>query len=359
MNASETRVTARLKIGTRDHVEWQSGRDYNPKDTTSAYRTRGTCSPRTKASAALIHQPATAMNTIAPTISLELRVPDGGNIEDMDLYRTARLLDRLYSLDHTSHTPDTLTAQHALTYVILHRGIPLFANNPHDRPVRFYKDDEDYWIAGICALYFPNLDDKSTAEIVIALLPEARQKGCGRLAVQKVVEYAFDALRIRRLTAPIVCPVRPDHSAGEKKRAMFETKRLCWVFERYGFQFEGVSRGAVKDPRTPASALPVWYDVHRMSMLDTDYFSNQVSAQCTREPSLGALKQNQLIGSSPWESMARRHEEEKWRLAMWADTPVPVVTSNTSKAKIVEDEDDAEYYNSGGSDDWEDPEDFD
>ncbi|KAB5595013.1 hypothetical protein CTheo_1474 [Ceratobasidium theobromae] len=285
-------------------------------------------------------------------IVLELRDKEGGEVLDSELRLLGHQLNVTHSLDHTTLTPDNITTQFELTYIMLHRGTRPSEDLDHTgrhRYSSYFRSDFEYWIAGMCCLYFPTPRDRSIAEIVIALLPEARGKSVGRMVVQKLIEYAFDTLRVHRVIAPIVCPVRPDQSADEKKQAMFETKRLCHVFERFGFTFEGVSRGIVKRDRgvhmtrsRDGKSTSVWHDVHRMSMLDIDYFSNQLPrllSSCT----LSEAKRPDESG--PWESMERRHKEERGQLKEWCPTPA---SGDANKSQAVEDDD--EYYDDGGSD---------
>lgn len=153
-----------------------------------------------------------------------------------------------------------------------------------------------------------------------------------------ITKFAFDILRVRRIVAPIMCPILPDYTPAEKKRVIFETKRLCWIFERYGFKFEGVSRGEVNDLRETS----VWHDIHRMSMLVAEFLAGQMENLFSHLPSTKAAE-----SSSPWESMTRRHDEEQKQMELWNENPTPTVKGDDC------------YDDDGGSDECEDPEDFD
>lgn len=101
-------------------------------------------------------------------------------------------------------------------------------------------------MVGLCCLYFPDPLNKTTTEIAVSLLPAARGKGIGKVAPRKLLEHVLDVLGVHRVLASIICPVRPDQSSAEKKRVVFEAKRLCCVFERCRLTFEGISRRAMK-----------------------------------------------------------------------------------------------------------------
>lgn len=292
-------------------------------------------------------------------ISFELRERDGGALDDIDYRVFARELAYLGVLDHAILTPEGIINEAELSYTILHRGGVPSSSHDDRGSRRFFAFDKfgtEHWTAGLCCLHFPNPDDRSTAQIVIALLPEAREKGIGRAALHKLAECAFDVHRVHRVVASIVCPVRPEHSAAKKKQVVLETKRLCWVFEQYGFQFEGVGRGEVQGPPERETGASVWYDVYRMSLLETDHLATRVSGLFT-----GGTLSRGAANATPWDSMLRRHEEEERQMRMLVESPRTSTDDDetTLRDDYDDDGDDGDSDDDEGSGDYADPEDFD
>ncbi|KAG8720028.1 hypothetical protein FRC11_003251, partial [Ceratobasidium sp. 423] len=199
---------------------------------------------------------------------------------------------------------------------------------------------------------------RDTADISIALLPEAQKQGCGRLAVQRLIEDAFDALRIHRVTASVVCPIRPSHSTTIKKQVLYNTKQLCWIFEKFGFKFEGISRGAVMRTRVAKGEEPVWHDVHRLSMLHTDYFDELKGRSYFLSNTRPSREETPTwtVPQSPWESMMQRQEEERLDIESWDKKAQVEIESVNDACENDNGDSDEETILDGGSDsdqDWD------
>ncbi|KAG8701921.1 hypothetical protein FRC11_011810 [Ceratobasidium sp. 423] len=246
-----------------------------------------------------------------------------------------------------------------IVYVVLRKGYIHEADvNGAPKYTYVMKNDTDHWLAGLGSLRFPRVGhgDENTADIVVSLLPRAQNLGCGRFLVQKLTQHAFDTLRIRRVIARIVCPVQPYYTATRKKQVALNTKQICWTFEKFGFMFEGVTRGAIKSPAAKGGE-PVWHDVHRMSMLVTDYFDGEMSYMLSNTCALQEKRPRSVTETSPWESMMKRQEEEKRDLESWTRKPDEAVLEND----VFDDEEDSDDNTVLGDDDdsdWEIPEDF-
>ncbi|KAG9124840.1 hypothetical protein FRC07_010059 [Ceratobasidium sp. 392] len=172
----------------------------------------------------------------------------------------------------------------------------------------------------------------------VVLIPECRNKGYGRAAVHKLLTYAFDALKVHRVFAHIVCPTASARSVEERKTSLFDTKRICHTFQTYGLQFEGVSRGAIM--MEVNGGQNVWEDMHRLSILDIDWFSMQMGSLSTGD------SVTWFVGpSTPWDAMEQRHERERKAILEWCDN------SGSSKpaADVDEADDDEAYCCSDGS----------
>ncbi|CAE6536218.1 unnamed protein product [Rhizoctonia solani] len=201
-----------------------------------------------------------------------------------------------------------------------------------------------------------------TADISIALLPAAQKQGCGRFVVESLIKHAFDTLRIPRVTASTICPVQPCHSATIKKQVLYNAEQLCWIFEKFGFKFEGISRGAAMGIGVTKGEEPVWHDVHRLSMLHTDYFGKGRSYFLSNTLPFHEETPTRKVPQSPWESMMQRQEEERLDVESW-DKKAQVETESVYDACENDDRDsDEEAVLDGGSgsdQDWDVPSDFD
>ncbi|CAE6509663.1 unnamed protein product [Rhizoctonia solani] len=291
---------------------------------------------------------------------IELLEAQGGNISPDHFDELLSQLEKNRSLDHANQgTLRATLGELDIVYVVLCKGY-LDEMDENDIPTYtcVMKGDVDYWLAGLGCLRVGN--DEGTAELVVSLLPRAQNMGHGRFLVEKLVQYAFDTLRLRRITASVVCPVQPNSTVAENKQVLFSTKQLCWMFGKFGFKFEGITRGAIKSHTTARDDESVWHDVHRMSMLDTDYVEEVRSHTLSNT---GDLREEDLgPAASPWESMIQRQEEEKRDLESWFKTPSRTVIADDAYG--YEEQDDEEQSDEetilGGDDDneWEMPEDF-
>ncbi|CAE6477486.1 unnamed protein product [Rhizoctonia solani] len=292
---------------------------------------------------------------------LELLEAQGGNISPDHFSQLLAQLTESCSLDHVSRSLlETTLGELDMVYVVLRKGyIYEFDENYVRKYTSVSKNDTDYWLAGLGSLRFPQAgySDKNTADIVVSLLPRAQKLGCGRFLVQKLIQYAFDTLRIRRVTAQVVCPVQSYYTAARKKEVVLNTKQLCWMFEKFGFMFEGVTRGAIKSP-TAKGEEPVWYDVHRMSMLDADYFEEGISYMFSNTCAFPGRQPRSITKRSPWESMIQRHEEERRDLESWTREPGEAALASDDFDDEGESDDNTVLGDDDDSD-WEVPEDFD
>ncbi|KAF8756201.1 hypothetical protein RHS01_04782 [Rhizoctonia solani] len=279
----------------------------------------------------------------------ELLEEQGGNISSENFNQLLSQLKKRHSLDHIDQsTLGTALGELDIVYVVLRRG---YLTQVDDEGKPLYtlvmnNNDVDYWLAGFGSLRFPNAarGDASAAEITVSLLSRAQRIGGGRLLVQKLLQHAFDTLRIRRVTASIVCPIQPHHSAEQKRRILFDTKELCWVFEKFGFKFEGVSRGAVESSVAAEDGKPVWHDEQHPSFQLVSH---------SKEDS------EQTLTKSPWETMIRRHEEEKSEMQSWTTESRLVVTVQEGCEEEEEDSDNETVQGASSDSEWELPDDFD
>ncbi|CAE6484920.1 unnamed protein product [Rhizoctonia solani] len=295
---------------------------------------------------------------------LELLEAQGGNISPDHFDELLSQLEKSGSLDYANQQAlGAPLGELDIVYIVLRKGYIFDLDKDYNpQYTGVLKNEADYWLAGIGCLRISQAASGSgnAAEILVSLLPRAQKSGCGRFLVQKLVQYAFETLRgsICRVAAPIICPVQPHYNAALKKRILFKTKELCWIFEKCGFMFEGITRGAVQSCTGGEGGEPVWYDIHRMSILDTDYFDGERSY--THASQGGALKPT--VKPSPWESMIQRQEEEKREMELRTDKPPnPVLADDACDAEGQgSDESDDETVLGGDDDsDWEDPDDFD
>ncbi|CAE6484926.1 unnamed protein product [Rhizoctonia solani] len=319
------------------------------------------------------------MSTRTSELEIELLQTQGGKITYDLFYRLVALLEKTSSLDHISPLPlATLPSnlgEFDVIYVLLCRGfkdeLDLDGNRLY--PHTTSSDGWNCWIAGFACLVFPASRNRwarghndgapgDTADITIALLPDAQKQGYGRLVVQRLVKHAFNALGIPRVTASIICPVRPSHTAATRKQSIYNTKQLCWIFERLGFKFEGVSRGAVASTELTKGEKPVWHDVYRMSMLQTDYFEKGRTYLLSHTRPFHEEIHTRKVAQSPWESMIQRQEEEKRDMQSWGEK---INAASVNDACENEDgdrdsDDETVLGDGGGSDhDWDMANDFD
>ncbi|KAH7334447.1 hypothetical protein B0J17DRAFT_631228 [Rhizoctonia solani] len=292
---------------------------------------------------------------------IELLEAQGGNIPPDHFDELLSQLQKNRSLDHASQEIlGTTLGELDIVYVLLCKGY-LCEVDENDVPkyTGVMKGEVDYWLAGMGCLRVGH-GDEGIADLVVSLLPRAQNMGRGRFLVEKLAQYAFDTIRLRRITASVVCPVQPHYTVAQKKKIIFNTKQLCWMFEKFGFKFEGITRGGVRSSTATQGGETVWHDVHRMSMLDTDYFEERRSYKSSNTHT--SREEDFKSATNPWESMIRRHEEEKCDLQSWAE-------SSNSTAAIYDayeyEEQDYEEQSDdetvlGGEDDseWEMPADF-
>ncbi|KAG9073733.1 hypothetical protein FS749_014731 [Ceratobasidium sp. UAMH 11750] len=245
------------------------------------------------------------------------------------------------SLKHLSLGFDEiLHEERSVCYAILSRDTSKYSEL--DLHIGSWGSSASEYMIGLCFLYFPHATDRNTAQIGVALLPKARGKGYGRAAVHKLLTYAFEQLKMHRVFVHIVCPTTAAQSPKERKQTSFDTKKLCYIFRTYGFQFEGVTRGAVLHQ---VGNTKTWQDIHRLSILDTDWISMQMGTLSTIASSL-------WVGAppNPFDEMKQRHETEQREMAGWCENP--------SSSLAADDDDDETYYCSDGSSDgYEDSDD--
>ncbi|KAG8712882.1 hypothetical protein FRC09_019364 [Ceratobasidium sp. 395] len=250
-------------------------------------------------------------------------------------YQLQNALLNAGSLEHLSISLNTvLCSDHSYCYAIL-SALPV--RNSEARGLDIWRGGiKRGTMLGFCFLHFEHPTDRNTAQIGVALLPECQNKGYGRAAVHKLLAYAFDALQVHRVFAQIVNVTAPSRPLKERKEALFETKRICRVFQKYGFHFEGVSRGAAM---MEIEGAKVWGDMHRLSILDTDWLSMKMGSLCVEGSS-----STFMVPSTPWEEMDQRHEAERKEMSGWCEKP------GSSNAVEEVDDDDETYYCSDGSD---------
>ncbi|CEL53824.1 hypothetical protein RSOLAG1IB_06605 [Rhizoctonia solani AG-1 IB] len=267
-------------------------------------------------------------------LDIELLEAQGGQVSREGFSTLFSQLQKSHLLDHLTPLP-TNAGEFDVLYIILSKGrvYEPFEGNSYGH---IFKDGCTYWLAGFAYLLvppnhshedaIPPRTDNSpgdTADITIALLPAAQNKGFGRFVVQRLLSYAFDTLHIHRVTASVVCPVQPSYSMRKKKQVAFNTKQLCWIFEKFGFNFEGISRGAITSNGVFEGNRLVWYDVHRMSILATDYFGGR-SIVLSNICSYGGALPLGVVQHSPWEKVIQRQEEEKHDVELWSKRPKDV-----------------------------------
>ncbi|KAG9090984.1 hypothetical protein FS749_000153 [Ceratobasidium sp. UAMH 11750] len=88
---------------------------------------------------------------------------------------------------------------------------------------------------------------------------------------------------------------------------------------------------------TEVEGVATWEDVHRLSVLDTDWLSMQMGSLFTVVPSSG------LVVPNPWEEMEQRHEAERKEILGWCEKP------DSSNLMAASDDDDDTYYCGDGS----------
>jgi GNAT superfamily N-acetyltransferase len=277
-------------------------------------------------------------------ISFALLMGHGGWINWSQLSDLQLALRDTGSFSHLSFNHNSILNQEStLCYIILKHNVP--EDHTAHRRLDVWDLGSRHRMVGLCFLFFPYPADKSTAQIGVALIPEARRNGYGRAAIHKLLAYAFDALKVHRVVAQILCPTSPDKPPSARKQIIFDTKKLRYVFERFGFQAEGVTRAAVL-------AGSSWQDVHRLSILDTDWMSMHMGSSFAHDPSSGA----QSV-STPWEEMERRHEAERAELRGWREQPtssnIPMEDKGDEIMNSDEDDEDTCYGGDGSSDDYE------
>ncbi|KAH7334448.1 hypothetical protein B0J17DRAFT_631229 [Rhizoctonia solani] len=302
---------------------------------------------------------------------IALLQPHGGEISQEDFYQLIDQLFKAGSLDHVSPLPASL-GEFDVVYVILRKDyrfdLDEEGNQLYTHTTGAY--GSHCWLAGFACLVFPTSSRRrdsatsgasvdtpgDTVDISISLLPVAQKQGHGRFVVQRLIKHAFDTLRIPRVTASIICPVQPSHSAATKKQVLYNTKQLCWIFEKFGFKFEGVSRGAVLSTIFNDGAEPVWHDVHRMSMLQTDYFKEGRSYLLSHTRPFHCETATQTAPESPWESMMQRQEEEKRDMESW-DEKAQAASVNDACENDDGDGDDSDGTvlgdDAGSDEDWD------
>ncbi|CAE6471584.1 unnamed protein product [Rhizoctonia solani] len=298
---------------------------------------------------------------IPKDFDLELLEAQGGNIAPNHFNELLYQLQKSGSLDYaTTQALGAPLGELDIVYVVLRKGyIYDVGTDKIPRYTCVMKNEADHWLAGFGSLRVSQSGSGggSTAEILVSLLPRAHKSGCGRFLVQKLLQYAFDTLRgsIHRVTAPVVCPVQPYHTATQRKQILFKTKQLCWMFEKLGFKFEGVTRGAVESFAGAEGGKPVWHDVHRMSILNTDHLDPLSHAYAFNDAPERVAK------ADPWQSMLQRQEEEKRDLESWTEKPVGLARADD--ACDGEDQSDGESDDDtvlgDGDSDWEMPDDYD
>ncbi|CAE6502810.1 unnamed protein product [Rhizoctonia solani] len=303
-------------------------------------------------------------------LEIALLQSHGGIIPYEHFYELIDQLQKAGSLDHVSPIPSSL-GEFDVLYLILRKG---YRCNFDEAGNQIYvhitdADENSYWLAGFAYLGFPayrhrwesatksgNHTMGDTGDISISLLPAAQKQGYGRFVVQRLIKHAFDTLRIPRVTASVICPVQPSYSAATKKQVVYNTKRLCWVFEKFGFKFEGVSRGVVPSTRLTDNPEPIWHDVHRMSMLQTDYFEGGRSYLLSHTRPFHDEMTTQKVPESPWESMIHRQEEEKSDMKSW-DKKTQTESVNDACESEDNDGNDSDGTvlgdNTGSDEDWD------
>ncbi|KAB5590128.1 Acetyltransferase (GNAT) family domain-containing protein [Ceratobasidium theobromae] len=137
----------------------------------------------------------------------------------------------------------------------------------------------------------------NTADIGIALRPEARGRGFGRAAITRTLRHAFETLQIHRVVANVFGPGGPD-----RKESARESGTVRWVFEKMGFVPEGVQRAAGF-----SASSGEWRDVYPLAMLDTDW----VRLTMRSAPRSGI--------TSPWDTLIERHHHEREQLSEWME----------------------------------------
>ncbi|CAE6401800.1 unnamed protein product [Rhizoctonia solani] len=294
---------------------------------------------------------------------LELLEAQAGNISSDQFDQLLAQLKKSHSLDHIAQPAfGTALGELDVVYVVLRQGyLTELDENGSFVYTGVMKGATDYWLAGFGSLRFPNAwcGDESTADITVSLLPRAQGMGGGRFVVEKLMQHAFGTLRVRRVTASVICPIQPHHSAERNKQILFNTKQLCWIFEKFGFGFEGVTRGAVESPIAAEGGAPVWHDVHRLSILLIDYLSKGTAPIFSSSPAIRQGESEPVSKTSPWESMMQRQQEEKREMESWATEPQAVSGIEEGYDYDEEESDDETVQGDDSDSDWEMPEDFD
>ncbi|CAE6401784.1 unnamed protein product [Rhizoctonia solani] len=265
-------------------------------------------------------------------LEIDLLETQGGKVPLEYFHKLISQLQKNHSLDHLSASPAS-AGEFDVVYIILSKGT-LYEETETNAYECIIIDGWSCWPAGFAYLLVPpnrrrekaNISGgdngpSDTADIKIALLPIAQTRGFGRFVIRTLLSHAFDALGIRRVTASILCPIQPSHSVAQKKQVGFNTKQLCWIFEKFGFKFEGISRGALMSMSVVEGEEPVWHDVHRMSMLITDYFQEKRSLSLSAMRSFSREFPLKVVQQSPWEIMIQRQEKEKHDVESWSKRP--------------------------------------
>ncbi|CAE6529808.1 unnamed protein product [Rhizoctonia solani] len=298
---------------------------------------------------------------------LELLSTQGGKASFAHFYELIAQLEKTHSLDYVH--PLSLTTLPAklgefdMVYAILRLGFNDDLDEDGNPPYTQITSSKGWhcWMVGFACLLFPasrhqwdsgnagNLGD--AADISIALLPVAQKQGYGRFVVDKLVKHAFNILGIPRVTASVICPVRPSYSAVTKKQVVYNTKQLCWIFEKLGFKFEGISRGAVASTRAVKSGEHVWHDVYRMSMLQTDYFEKGQTYLLSHTLSFCQKAPTRKAAQGPWESMMQRQEEEKRDVKSWSEKPKVVSVNDACENEDADEDGDDETMSGDDADD--------
>ncbi|KAF8605725.1 hypothetical protein BDV93DRAFT_521536 [Ceratobasidium sp. AG-I] len=286
-------------------------------------------------------------------IVFDLPLNEGGNLYENDFRHIKGALLDTGSLKHLPFAPDILQKEGTICHTIIaetdkpapmHRRLD-WTREEHYWCLTMWFDGKLRYMAGLCFLFFPSPADRTVAQIGVALLPESRGKGFGRAAVHKLLRYAFEALKVHRVVAHITCPSSSKETSSERKQAIFQTRQLCWTFEKFGFQFEGISRGSMSHPKDD-----VWQDEYRLSILDIDWF--------TMQPDSGLALPTRAVS---YEGMVQRHEAEVEEMQQWLDVPANSSTYKGKGGTAVghDSDDDGEYYGAQDSDECMDDSDDD
>ncbi|EIW77088.1 hypothetical protein CONPUDRAFT_139156 [Coniophora puteana RWD-64-598 SS2] len=176
----------------------------------------------------------------------------------------------------------------------------------------------------------PQQSHSAEANVGIIIDRPFRRHGYAREALELVLTWAFDELKLHRVQAAIIDTAvkhRPSglfmglgfQHEGMRRRAVL----VDWETEpgtQGGYSMDGDGRAAVSRPQQG------WRDVTYLAMLDTDWMLRR-TARKGKAAEVGEPVQRRSL----WDEMFLRHAREREELAMWDDRRATLRRSDSSE----------------------------